>query len=149
MEIVVYLLTFLYSRIIRSYHRHIHSCSHSRPSISDLHCTPYTRSQRSTTRLSRRRAIFYKMVIDMTLPWTIVSLSISVQRGHLLSAYRWFAVYQLCVQDGTKHGLGCLRKTVKPNICKYQLLYTNIKIGGIDCRVITTEYRIRVHCIHM
>ena len=43
------------------------------------------------------------------------------------------------------------------------LLYTNIdqtlvnslhgllncEIGGLDCRVITTEYRTRVHCIHM
>ena len=23
------------------------------------------------------------------------------------------------------------------------------EIGGLDCRVITTEYRTRVHCIHM
>jgi len=44
-----------------------------------------------------------------------------------------------------------------------QLLYTNIdqtlvnvlhgllncEIGGLDCPVITTEYRARVHCIHM
>jgi len=43
------------------------------------------------------------------------------------------------------------------------LLYTNIdqtlvnslhrllncEIGGLDCRVSTTEYRTRVHCIHM
>ena len=25
----------------------------------------------------------------------------------------------------------------------------NCEIGGLDCRVITTEYRTRVHCIHM
>ena len=25
----------------------------------------------------------------------------------------------------------------------------NFEIGGIDCRVITTEYRTRVRCIHM
>jgi len=25
----------------------------------------------------------------------------------------------------------------------------NCEIGGIDCRVFTTEYRTRVHCIHM
>jgi len=25
----------------------------------------------------------------------------------------------------------------------------NCKIGGIDYRVITAEYRTRVHCIHM
>jgi len=25
----------------------------------------------------------------------------------------------------------------------------NCEIGGIDCRVITTEYRTRVHCIHV
>jgi len=24
----------------------------------------------------------------------------------------------------------------------------NCEIGGLDCRVITTEYRTRVHCIH-
>jgi len=44
-----------------------------------------------------------------------------------------------------------------------QVLYTNIdqtlvnslhrllkcEIGGLDCRVITTEYRTRVHWIHM
>jgi len=23
------------------------------------------------------------------------------------------------------------------------------EIGGLDCRIITTEYRARVHCIHM
>jgi len=38
-------------------------------------------------------------------------------------------------------------------------LYTNIvnslhrllncEIGGLDCQVITAEYRTRVHCIHM
>ena len=47
--------------------------------------------------------------------------------------------------------------------CLWQVLYTNIdqtlvnslhgllncKIGGLDCHVITTEYRARVHCIHM
>jgi len=45
----------------------------------------------------------------------------------------------------------------------FHILYTNIdqklvnslhgllnsEIGGLDCRVITTEYRTRVHCIHM
>ena len=25
----------------------------------------------------------------------------------------------------------------------------NCEIGGLDCRVITTEYRTRAHCIHM
>ena len=25
----------------------------------------------------------------------------------------------------------------------------NCEIGGLDCRVSTTEYRTRVHCIHM
>ena len=25
----------------------------------------------------------------------------------------------------------------------------NCEIGGLDCHVITTEYRTRVHCIHM
>ena len=25
----------------------------------------------------------------------------------------------------------------------------NCEIGGLDCRVITIEYRTRVHCIHM
>jgi len=25
----------------------------------------------------------------------------------------------------------------------------NCETGGLDCRVITTEYRTRVHCIHM
>ena len=25
----------------------------------------------------------------------------------------------------------------------------NCEIGGLDCHVITTEYRARVHCIHM
>jgi len=25
----------------------------------------------------------------------------------------------------------------------------NCEIGGLDCRVITTEYRTCVHCIHM
>jgi len=25
----------------------------------------------------------------------------------------------------------------------------NYEIGGLDCHVITTEYRTRVHCIHM
>ena len=25
----------------------------------------------------------------------------------------------------------------------------NCEIGGLDCRVITTEYRTRVHCKHM
>ena len=25
----------------------------------------------------------------------------------------------------------------------------NCEIGGLDCRVITTEYKTRVHCIHM
>ena len=25
----------------------------------------------------------------------------------------------------------------------------NCEIGGLDCRVITTEYRTSVHCIHM
>jgi len=25
----------------------------------------------------------------------------------------------------------------------------NCEVGGIDCRVITREYRTRVHCIHM
>jgi len=24
----------------------------------------------------------------------------------------------------------------------------NFEIGGLDCHVITTEYRTRVHCIH-
>ena len=47
--------------------------------------------------------------------------------------------------------------------CLVELLYTNVdqklvnslhglltcEIGGLDCRVITTEYRTRVHCIHM
>jgi len=31
--------------------------------------------------------------------------------------------------------------------CIYRLL--NCEIGGLDCRVITTEYRSRVHGIHM
>jgi len=25
----------------------------------------------------------------------------------------------------------------------------NCEIGGLDCHVITTEYRTRVHCLHM
>jgi len=25
----------------------------------------------------------------------------------------------------------------------------NCEIGGLDCHAITTEYRTRVHCIHM
>jgi len=25
----------------------------------------------------------------------------------------------------------------------------NCEIGGLDCHVITTEYRTRVHCIHI
>jgi len=25
----------------------------------------------------------------------------------------------------------------------------NCEIGGLDCRIITKEYRARVHCIHM
>ena len=25
----------------------------------------------------------------------------------------------------------------------------NCEMGGLDCHVITTEYRTRVHCIHM
>jgi len=29
----------------------------------------------------------------------------------------------------------------------HRLLYC--EIGGLDCHVITTEYRTRVHCIHM
>jgi len=46
---------------------------------------------------------------------------------------------------------------------KEHILYTNIiqtlmtslhglltcEIGGLDCHVITTEFRTRVHCIHM
>jgi len=29
------------------------------------------------------------------------------------------------------------------------IYYTDCEIGGLDCHVITTEYRTRVHCIHM
>jgi len=60
--------------------------------------------------------------------------------------------------------LGCYEDTIRPFYLKYWLLlYTNIdqklvnslhgllicEIGGLDSRVITTEYRTRVHCIHM
>jgi len=39
----------------------------------------------------------------------------------------------------------CIRSLTRNSL--HRLL--NCEIGELDCRVITTEYRTRVHCIHM
>ena len=68
----------------------------------------------------------------------------------------------MCLYDilGTLHVYGHLLFSFVNGL---QVLYTNIdqtlvhslhgllncEIGGLDCHVITTEYKTRVHCIHM
>jgi len=47
------------------------------------------------------------------------------------------------------HCLPVLNGSIDQTLVKSLHGLLNCEIGGLDCRVITTEYRSRVHCIHM
>ena len=45
--------------------------------------------------------------------------------------------------------LGLLYTNIDQTLVNSLHLLMNCEIGGLDCCVITTEYRTRVHCIHI
>jgi len=83
--------------------------------------------------------------------------------SHIL--YLWHLYWiQTLTRNSWIHYTDCIQTLTKKLVNSLHRLYTNIdqetrefitrtilncEIGGLDCRVITAEYRTRVQCIHM
>ena len=73
----------------------------------------------------------------------------------MLAIYGWYRTSQICWQYeddlGFHRYVGNMRMLSNFDQTLVNSLHglSNCEIGGLDCHIITTEYRTRVHCIHM
>ena len=69
--------------------------------------------------------------------------TVEVARVVWSSCWLWFLVLEIC------SGLVYTKNNIDQTLVSSLLRLLNCEIGGLDCHVITTEYRARDHCIHM
>jgi len=70
-----------------------------------------------------------------------------LEKDRVVTEHRshWVGIVFLCSRLNRKVLYTNIDRTLVNSL--HRLL--NCEIGGLDCRVSTTEYRTRVHCIHM